>query len=79
MAGLASITQTCTPRPDIGGGGLTDNHSAAQLDQIVRNPSGYPVYGDPDEFFAITYPTSGLHHDGECTGGLAAGKEMDGT
>lgn len=58
LPGLASITQTCTPRPDVVGGGLADNHFAAQLDQVVRNPSGYPIYGDPNEFFAITYPTN---------------------
>ena len=41
-------------------GGLSDNHFAAQLDKIVRDPENYPVYGDPEQFFALTYPTSGL-------------------
>lgn len=57
---LESITETCTPRRDVLGGGLSDNHFAAQLDQVVRNPGAYPVYGDPTEFFALTYPTAGL-------------------
>ena len=39
-------------------GGLNDNHFAAQLDQVVRDPAAYPVYGNPDEFFGLTYPTA---------------------
>lgn len=60
MPALRPITATCTPRPDVLGGGLADNHFAAQLDQVVRNHDDYPVYGDPDQFFDLTYPTSGL-------------------
>jgi predicted AAA+ superfamily ATPase len=41
-------------------GGLADNHFAAQLDQVVRNPDAYPVSGDPDEFFPFSYPTQAL-------------------
>lgn len=48
------------PREDVRAGQLTDAHFAAQLDQIVRDPAAYPVYGDPEKFFEITYPTSGL-------------------
>lgn len=48
------------PREDVRAGQLTDAHFAAQLDQIVRDPGAYPVYGDPEKFFEITYPTSGL-------------------
>ena len=57
---LRPIIETCEPRPDVLSGGLTDAHFAAQLDQVVRSPEKYPVYGDPTEFFAITYPTQGL-------------------
>src|SRR5690606_28380995 len=57
---LRPITETCEPRRDVLSGGLTDAHFAAQLDQVVRSPEKYPVYGDPTEFFAITYPTQGL-------------------
>lgn len=57
---LRPITETCEPRSDVLAGGLTDAHFAAQLDQVVRDPSKYPVYGDPSEFFAVTYPTEGL-------------------
>ena len=60
MSSLAPITSTCEPRPDVLSGGLTDAHFAAQLDQVVRSPEKYPVYGDPTEFFAITFPTTGL-------------------
>jgi predicted AAA+ superfamily ATPase len=41
-------------------GRLADSHFAAQLDQVVRNPDAYPIYGDPAEFFALTFPTAGL-------------------
>lgn len=54
------ITRACTPRPDVLAGRIPDNHFAAQLDNIVRQPKNYPVYGDPEQFFAVTYPTSGL-------------------
>jgi len=39
---------------------LADNHFAAQLDQVVRDPIDYPIYGDPEEFFSLTHPTKGL-------------------
>jgi hypothetical protein len=78
VPGLTSIIRTCTPRPDVVGGGLADNHFAAQLDQVVRNPSGYPVYGDPDEFFAITYPTSGLRQLLSRTFGRVSGNKVEG-
>jgi hypothetical protein len=48
------------PRDDVRTGRLTDAHFAAQLDQIVRDPGAYPVYGDPEKFFELTFPTSGL-------------------
>lgn len=57
---LQSIRVTCEPRPDVTTGGLDDNHFAAQLDKVLRAPDKYDVYGQPDDFFAITYPTSGL-------------------
>ncbi|MGH8925038.1 MAG: ATP-binding protein [Acidimicrobiia bacterium] len=57
---LRPITETCRARSDVLAGGLTDAHFAAQLDQVVRDPGKYKVYGDPTEFFAITYPTDGL-------------------
>jgi len=57
---LTPLRQTCRARADVLGGGLADNHFAAQLDKVVRDPEHYPVYGDPERFFAQTYPTSGL-------------------
>ncbi len=60
MSSFSSIRRTCTPRDDVLKGGLTDAHFAAQLDRIVRDPSSYPAYGDPDSFFSLTYPTQGL-------------------
>ena len=57
---MKPITDTCTPRKDVLAGELTDQHFAAQLDAVVRNPDAYPVYGDAEAFFALTYPTAGL-------------------
>lgn len=57
---LRSIRETCVPREDVVRGGLPDNHFAAQLDKVVRDAGNYPVYGDAEEFFALTYPTAGL-------------------
>ena len=60
MPTLRPIRDTCRPREDVRRGGLADNHFAAQLDQVVRNPDNYPVYGKTEEFFEITFPTQGL-------------------
>lgn len=57
---MKPITVTCTPREDVLAGKLTDQHFAAQLDAVVRDPDAYPVYGQADAFFALTYPTAGL-------------------
>lgn len=73
LTALPSIRTTCTPRDDVLEGGLSDDHFAAQLDQIVRDPAGYPVYGDPDQFFAATYPTEGLRLLLESTFGRMSG------
>ncbi|MCW0191653.1 MAG: ATP-binding protein [Rhodococcus sp.] len=59
-AGLVALRAVCEPREDVISGGLADNHFAAQLDKVVRDADHYPVYGDPDAFFAQTYATSGL-------------------
>jgi len=75
MGQLPSIKTTCMPRTDVLEGGLSDDHFAAQLDQIVRDPAGYPVYGDPDDFFAVTYPTNGLRRLLESTFARLAGKK----
>jgi hypothetical protein len=72
---LRSITQTCRPRQDVVDGNLADFHFAAQLDQLVRNPAGYPVYGDAEQFFELTYPTTGLKQLLErCFGRLSGAK-----
>ena len=59
-SGLVSLRTACKARGDVLVGGFADNHFAAQLEKVVRDPEHYPVYGDPDQFFAQTYPTSGL-------------------
>lgn len=60
MGVLVPLRSVCEPREDVLTGGLADNHFAAQLDKIVRDPASYPVYGDSERFFELTYPTSGL-------------------
>ncbi|WP_423463363.1 ATP-binding protein [Promicromonospora sp. MS192] len=57
---LAPLRTTCVPRADVLDGGLADNHFAAQLDKVLRDPEHYPVYGDAETFFTQTYPTTGL-------------------
>lgn len=57
---LVSLRSVCVARDDVLEGGLADNHFAAQLDKVVRDPEHYPVYGDAEAFFSQTYPTSGL-------------------
>lgn len=57
---LVPLRTVCVPREDVISGGLADNHFAAQLDKVVRDPDHYPVYGDAAAFFAQTYATSGL-------------------
>jgi len=78
MSDLTTITKTCVPRADVLAGGLNDNHFAAQLDQVVRNPGGYPGYGDPTEFFALTYPTAGLRDLLTRTFGRLSGTKVPG-
>ena len=56
---LEALRTACVPRDDVVSGGLADNHFAAQLDKVVRDPEHYPVYGDANAFFAQTYPTAG--------------------
>jgi hypothetical protein len=53
---LVALRKACVPRGDVLEGGLADNHFAAQLDKVVREPEHYPVYGDAEAFFAQTYP-----------------------
>ncbi len=77
MTILAPLRDACTPRDDVLAGGLADNHFAAQLDKIVRDPASYPVYGDPDRFFELTHPTSGLKTLISRTFGRLAGAHGD--
>lgn len=78
MSELASITTTCEPRDDVLGGHLSDQMFAANLDTIVRDRASYPVYGEPDEFFALTHPTRGLRRLLERTFGRLAGAKVAG-
>ncbi len=73
-----SITKTCQPRPDVLTGSLADDHFAADLDKIVRDPGSYAVYGDPDQFFALTHPTKGLKDMLARTFGRLAGANVPG-
>lgn len=79
MVELRRITETCSPRPDVLGGHLADNHFAAQLDQVVRSPASYPVYGDPEQFFSLTHPTAGLKRLLSRTFGRLSGTSVEGS
>jgi hypothetical protein len=78
MSGLASITETCEPRDDVRGGQLSDQMFAANLDTIVRDRASYPVYGDPEQFFALTHPTRGVRRLLERTFGRLSGAKVPG-
>lgn len=60
---MKPITEISTPRKDFRNGELTDQHFAAQLGAVVRNPGACPVCDDPDAFFELTYPTAELKED----------------
>lgn len=77
MTALVPWRDACVPRDDVLAGGLADNHFAAQLDKIVRDPSSYPVYGDAERFFELTHPTSGLKALISRTFGRLAGARGD--
>ncbi len=75
---LRSIRETCQPRPDVLTGGMSDSQFAAQLDKVVRDSGGgYEVYSEPDRFFELTYPTSGLRELLGRTFGRLAGVKGD--
>ena len=76
---LQSVTQTCRPRKDVLEGQLSDLMFAANLDKIVRDPESYPVYGDPEQFFAITHPTVGLKRLLSRTFGRLSGAKVEGS
>lgn len=44
---MQPIMKACLPRSDVLEGGLADNHFAAQLDQVVRNPAATRSTGTP--------------------------------
>ncbi len=56
---MKTIFETCTPRPEVLTGELTEHQFAASLTKVLRNEAD-PVYGDPAKFFANSYPTGGL-------------------
>ena len=78
MSGLASITETCQPREDVLSGQLSDQMFAANLDTIVRDRASYPIYGDPEQFFALTHPTRGVRRLLERTFGRLSGAKVPG-
>ena len=78
MPTLRELRDTCSPREDVRQGGLADNHFAAQLDQVVRDPGNYPIYGNANQFFEITHPTRGLRDLLSRTFGRLSGSKVDG-
>ena len=78
MSTLPALAAACEPREDVKAGRLRDNHFAAQLWQVVRDPEHYPLYGDAEEFFALTYPTHGLRALLSRTFGRLSGADVPG-
>lgn len=58
MTELPSIFAACTPRQDILDGNF-ESGLAADLARVA-NDEADPEYGDPEKFFARTYPTNGI-------------------
>ena len=56
---MKSIFETCAPREEVLHGELREQQFAASLTKVLRGAAD-AVYGDPLEFFANTYATSGL-------------------
>ncbi|CAN5241144.1 DUF499 domain-containing protein [soil metagenome] len=56
---MKTIFDTCTPRPDVLRGELTEDMFAARLRDVIEG-NAEPVYQDPSRFFENTYPTEGL-------------------
>jgi predicted AAA+ superfamily ATPase len=56
---MRTIFDTCQPRDEVLRGELREQQFAASLTKVLRG-SAEEVYGNPNTFFANTYPTSGL-------------------
>jgi hypothetical protein len=56
---MASLYESVTPRGDVLAGELTEALFAASLEEVVSGTAP-ATYGDPDAFFASTYPSGGL-------------------
>jgi hypothetical protein len=56
---MQTIFDTCTPRPEVRHGALSEDMFAARLRDVMDDKAD-EVYQDPDRFFANTYPTDGL-------------------
>lgn len=56
---MRPIFETCTPRPEVLQGELTEDIFAARLKDVI-DASADPVYRDAELFFENTYPTEGL-------------------
>lgn len=59
MPDLKPIFETCTPRPEVLSGELTDDLFAARLRDVVEGEAN-PIYGDAARFFEHTFQTEGL-------------------
>ena len=57
---MEPVTKTCTPRKDVLEGGLQDKDFAAQLEKVVAGDESYRAYTKAEQFFDLTFPTSGL-------------------
>src|SRR4051812_22356648 len=70
------LATTVAPRADVLEGALVDAVFAANLDDVVRNQAP-AVYGEPDRFFAQTFPSLGLRQMLEAVFGRLSGMRAD--
>ena len=56
---MQTIYDTCTPRPDVLAGTITEDQFAAKLSNVVADTAA-DVYRIPEQFFSSTYPTTGM-------------------
>ncbi|MXX35323.1 MAG: ATP-binding protein [Gemmatimonadetes bacterium] len=71
---MKPIFETCTPRPEVLAGDLTEDTFAARLRDVIDGTAD-AAYQDPGNFFRNTFPTDGLRTLAREVLGRLSGKE----
>ena len=56
MSSVKALAEACVPREEVLSGEIRDEMFAARLSDVTQGKA-HPVYQDPEQFFANTYPT----------------------